>query len=391
MLIDTRKYAIHLYLVAFLIKVAAGICLWYVYKFYYPQRELADIFKFYDDALILKREIAAQGSFFPLPTQKLHWWFPAGSQSLFENRSMILFNLFCLQFFGDYYFIPSILACVFAMYGLILLHQLAQRVLEIPFFISYLVIFFLPSVLFWTSGLLKDSFAICGLAALLYGIYNRKYVLLGVGIMVLLLFKIQVLVCIAAPLCAFLFAKNKKNSLQLFSVFAIVNVLAFVIVFVIPDLLGIKSPAYMISYKRGEFIYLALQGGVGSLLYNNFIGIDSVAILSAIPQAITVAVFRPFLNDWHGPISLIPMAENIFFLSLWLVALIKLKGNKMLSKPWFWLLLNYGLLSYLLLGLCCPVLGSLIRYKVCAMPILFLLPIALILQSKKLTNTGELP
>jgi hypothetical protein len=37
----------------FLLKLLAGFALWYVYTSYYPQREYADIWKYYDDGEIM--------------------------------------------------------------------------------------------------------------------------------------------------------------------------------------------------------------------------------------------------------------------------------------------------------------------------------------------------
>ncbi|HET7819186.1 MAG TPA: hypothetical protein VFL70_07760, partial [Bacteroidia bacterium] len=37
----------------FIFKLLAGTCLWFIYTYYYPKRTVADIFKYFDDGLIM--------------------------------------------------------------------------------------------------------------------------------------------------------------------------------------------------------------------------------------------------------------------------------------------------------------------------------------------------
>src|ERR1044071_7724925 len=53
----------------FVLKIIAGVGVWYVYTIYYPQREYADIWKYYDDSEVVYNALDhSAGDYFRLMT-----------------------------------------------------------------------------------------------------------------------------------------------------------------------------------------------------------------------------------------------------------------------------------------------------------------------------------
>ena len=83
--------------------------------------------------------------------------------------------------------------------------------------ILVLPVLFLPSVLFWTSGVMKEPLLVLGLGLLLsailhFGFRVSDFIKIAAGVLVILLTKFFVLACLFPALLAYvLFGKSKNN------------------------------------------------------------------------------------------------------------------------------------------------------------------------------------
>ena len=102
------------------------------------------------------------------------------------------------------------------------------------------------------------------------------------------------------------------------------------------------------------------------------------------PTALFNVLLQPFIWNVKGIIQLLPALENIFFIVLLVLSMVFFdKKNKKTSLVLF--CVSFVVLLYVLIGFTIPVIGSLVRYKVPALPFLCI-GLFLLMDKKKFAN-----
>nr|GFB99735.1 hypothetical protein [Tanacetum cinerariifolium] len=194
-------------------------------------------------------------------------------------------------------------------------------------------IFYIPSMFFWGSGLLKDSLCLGALGWLFYAFYLgaiqkrnlTKSVLIGFAAAYFLyVIKVYILLCFLPAALLWVFNENnariKNETLRMLIkpvFFAVGGAIAFYAATNLTkgndkydiDKLGERSKItadylYETSLKQeGSGYYLGKQDGT----------LGGMAKLA--PQAIATSLFRPFLWEAHNPVMLLSALEAAFFLA----------------------------------------------------------------------------
>ena len=172
----------------FIIKLLAGFGLYMVYTLYYQDRRYADIFRYYDDSKILFDSIRNRPyDFFRMMTgyhaydpdlwqyyNPMHNWF--NSEMIFnDSRTMIRLNtLFRFAGAGTYY--PHcIIFCFLGFTGLSAFYKTVAAEFCRNQHLLVTGIFLTPSILLWTSGVIKETFLVFSIGCLLYSL--RRFAL----------------------------------------------------------------------------------------------------------------------------------------------------------------------------------------------------------------------
>ncbi|MFT3886539.1 MAG: hypothetical protein QM724_14285 [Flavobacteriales bacterium] len=153
----------------FLLKIAAGTLLWYIYTYHYTDRATADIYKYFDDGNVLFRALSSDHPvdyarmLFGVDNRAVHLntdyymvmnnWYRQYEGNLYNDaHTLIRFNAFVRLFSFGVYHVHTVFACFLGLIGLTALYKAfvpylagAERALTVS-------IFLLPSVLFWGSG-----------------------------------------------------------------------------------------------------------------------------------------------------------------------------------------------------------------------------------------------
>lgn len=166
-----------------------------------------------------------------------HWG--AGKQSIInDNRNILrVHSIFHFFSFGIAS-IHMIIICFLSTIGLIqLVKGIKQLTVLNPLYI-FLLFLFLPSLLFWGSGLLKEPFMILGVGLFFRGLlYNEKIVkkifLLVVGLVLLLGFKPYILLCLI-PSISFYVLYKVIPKFKLIGPLLILSVTLFIFSFAFP-------------------------------------------------------------------------------------------------------------------------------------------------------------
>ncbi|HNA33060.1 MAG TPA: hypothetical protein PL106_08045, partial [Flavobacteriales bacterium] len=156
-----------------LLKIVAGTALWYVYTYVHTDRATADIYRFFDDGNIMFRALPEhpldylrmitgigndQKRFDVNYYQVMNNWYRQYEGNLYNDaHTMIRFNAFVRLFSFGHYHVHTVFICFFCTIGLVALYRAFAPLLPGHERAWSLTLFVLPSVLFWTSGVLKEA------------------------------------------------------------------------------------------------------------------------------------------------------------------------------------------------------------------------------------------
>ena len=271
-----------------------------------------------------------------------------------------------------------------------LLHSIYPHLIK-PLFWG---IFLIPSVVFWGSGILKDSYT---MAATLWFISSFYYIIIKFD-------KSKLISCIIYAVISISIFLNIKP----YILFALIIGLA--IWFVFGYIQKIKNPFFR-AFTLPILLLIAIVGAGAALmkatessggfysspeammeraviiqndLTQDYYGTNSfdigsfdasyTGILSKAPVAIVAGLFRPFIWEASGPTLIISALENIFILVLLMIAVfgrgIKNFFKQLSSNHYLIFSFTFTLILSLMVGLTTANFGALVRYKIPYMPFL---------------------
>jgi hypothetical protein len=383
----------------FTAKVIAGTLLWAIYTYHYTERSTSDAFRFFDDAKIMHQALFED----PLSYAKMLFGFDVNDPALQkyivrmfnwdkeynyflynDSRTMLRFNTVCMLFsFGNYH-VHTLVMSLFSMVGGIYLFKAFYPLLKDKKHLLVVAIFLIPSVIFYSSGVLKEGVLMAGIGFFFYALLNLKtgykkpkfWILLLLGVLILSTMKIYVLLCLIPAMVYFTTARYilHKKPVLYFILFQLVVFLGLYLTSVIlPD----KDIFYMLYKKKDDFANVAMQYEAGSFIQTPDLMPTPLSFLSYIPFAIYTVVMRPYLWEAGSALVKFAAAENLLLLVGMLLPLFVLKKKNLEEKIMIYFLMSFVFYLYILIGFTTPVLGALSRYKVPALP--FILIISLLL------------
>lgn len=270
-------------------------------------------------------------------------------------------------------------------------------------------ILFIPSVFFWGSGLLKDTFtfsAICWYTFSFYKAFivkekrfmNFIFVLLSLWMLVSIKPYLFIAIFPGSVLWyVFNSLMNVKNALLRIIYLPIVSVGGLAIAFGFVSMMGSELG----KYKLDTLVDVAVitQDDLSRDTYgpNSFdIGeLDGTAtsMLSKAPVAITASLFRPFIWEVRNPVMFLSAIENTIVLVLAIMLFIRIRPHVILriivSQPIILFSLLYSLILAFSIGLSTANFGALVRYKIPLIPF-FLSSILIIQYFYKYGDTKEM-
>jgi hypothetical protein len=154
----------------FAAKFAGGIALYLLYTFYYSNRETADIYKFYDDGMALKQIIndhpkegywlltgQHENETMAIASKMCNWNRLFTVTMLNENRLLIRTNCLLAYITGGVFHLHNLFFCLLSFLGSWWLIKSFATYLSSKKLLFFVVILFFPSMMLWTTGLLKES------------------------------------------------------------------------------------------------------------------------------------------------------------------------------------------------------------------------------------------
>lgn len=374
-----------------LFKILAGIGLGLIYKFYYKG---GDTFQYF-------REAATIGNFlFEHPKAFFLIYFDTTNVSelantivFYEQPRALLFSkiisIFYLFTGGNYWIISAYLSLINFLCVYFIVNELDKTFEGLRKSIS-ISFYFLPTFIFWTSGVLKECLAVgalmvaIGVVLRIIRTQNFNSFLNWIYLMIslYLLWELKYFyAAVAIPLLV---------SLLIFSFLGRYSRIhpAFVLIIMFLGIFLVSTLHYNLSLARVfDVIYTNYQMGTkdssnGTIQYCYFDGTWYGYIINA-PVALFGGLFRPTILEITNIWQFIVALENTAVLMSLILALWRSKFHLYLNSPIVLLTLIYIVSLSTLIAFSTPNFGTLSRYKVGYWPFFVLLILALYFKQQK--------
>lgn len=388
----TRAY----YFPAVIAKIIGALAVGFIYQFYYGGGDTFNFFThgskhiweaFLDEPSKGFSLIFAKGTHAPETFRySSQIWFFKDPSSYIVIRFSAILGLLTFHTYSS----NAILFAMIAFSGQWAMFKAFVRLqphLSKPFAIAIL---FIPSVVFWGSGLLKDTLTLAALCWASYAFvmlfFFRKNIVLSSIILVLSLWlmagiKVYILLSFLPALIFWLFLSfiKKIESVVLrwmLAPFILAVGLGFGYLAI--DSVGSINSKYSLE-KIGETAAVTAYDirfwtgkDAGSGYYLGELDGSIGSMLKIAPAAVNVSLFRPYLWEVKNPIMALSALESLIFLILTLSIVLSPSFyrniNYIFSDPMILFCLTFSIIFAFAVGSSTFNFGSLVRYKIPLMP-----------------------
>jgi len=367
------------------LKLAAGTAVGFIYYHYYYG---GDTFLYYEDSVRLGSlcfrdfDTFVSTIFFDNLPSDYHFYYGMQPRAFFFVKILSFLSIFT---FNEYWVMAAYLS-LFCFAGFWRLSKVLVSYYHLPSVAVLFSLFLFPSVVFWSSGLLKESLVMGCIAYLVYytilfvhklrTIHWYEYALIVACIIVLGIIKYYYFAVLIPVLISYISVvrfqrkvlKQRKDAIAIVLFCIVFVVLVFLASFLHPNLsLNSFAQALYTNY----IATLRVSMGRNVFIFENFKPWLS-SMLPYIPKALFIGLFRPLPGDINGAFAKLTYIENFLVILFSLSAIylwVKRKFPVSLSAV---AACTYVVLLAILLTFASPNWGTLARYKVGFMPFFLL-------------------
>jgi len=387
-----RKY----FIPALTLKIIGAISLGLIYQFYYGGGDTFTYFSqgskyiwqaFLDNPLTGLKLLFAGSEYTPDTFQYASKIYTYGdSASYFVVRVAGIFDLLTYHTYSA----TSLLFAVMSFSGIWVLFLVFYR--QFPAFHKYfaVAIFFMPSLFFWGSGLLKDSLTLGALGWLTFSIYEiffeKKRILLSVLILlvslyILLVVKVYIAICFLPAVLFWIFynsVRKIKNPILRIMIAPFIIVIALFLGYYSVIKIGEDDPRYNLetlaytAQSTAEWIhYVSIREGGSAYTLGDF-DYSPAGMVRKFPLAVWVTLYRPYLWESHNIVMILSALESLAMLILTIYVIwksgIRFFYRSLTTKPIVIFCFLFTIMFAFAVGISTYNFGSLVRYKIPMMP-----------------------
>lgn len=392
---------------ALFIQLIAGLSLYFIYTKYYTERYTADIFKYYDDSLVLYDAFYSNPlDFFQIILgldygdkyflnnyfiEMNHWDSSYKNSLMNESRFIIKINA-VLNIIGLRSYLFNLTTFIFIGFSgkfLIVKSLIKKFNLKHPKLLFWSITL-IPSIILWSSGILKEPLIIFSFGLILYLLCSKRptfwmnILLLILSLGVIFKLKFYVFICFFPALISLVISNNFK--FKPIKVISITSLLLFILIGLFSNIESSYNPLNILANKQNDFIRLAEIFDAGSTFYMSPIEPNMISLIKSIPSAFINGFFRPLPTDIHKLIHVFPLIENILIYNLLIILVYKLISLKVKldfeMQNIIYSSLFFVTLLFFITGVSTPVIGALVRYKMPGL-IFFIITINLLYDTSK--------
>lgn len=382
-------------LLFFAAKVLAGTVLIMVYTWYYPDPSTADVYKYFNDGQILYSALAeSPADYFRMLTgldasaPHLNTWYdrmkfwdrPWDSPLYNDNRLVIRFNAFFMLFSLGSIWAHNVFINFLSFAGLVAMYRFVLRYSD-PGKVGWIApgLFLFPSLHFWGSGLLKEALLLWAFG---FWMYHVDRIVKGMGQLwvqwpaallysfILILLKPYTMVFWVPLMIAFYFVKGRgvvRINLGFF--------LATALLLGAGLLFGRLHPTLdllqLIVSKQKEFIDFSLVQDAGSLIHERYLSPEFWSLAKEFWVGLLHTLTRPHLLEVYSAVTLLAALENTLIMGMIVYLMIRPDVASAGKYPVAWMSFWFVILLMGFVGMVSPAHGGLVRYKIPALPFLW--------------------
>ena len=450
--------------ILFAIKIISGIGLLFVYTYFYQDRKTGDVFKYLDDSKIIwnysktnlvvyfkilfgidnySKEVVTVLNYLD------HWYLEGNVNFINDSRLIIRFNMLLFPFSGGNQYIHLVVLGLWSFTGQVAMYRTFVLIFNEKVK-SLIAVFFIPSFVFWSSGILKEGVLIGFLGLFLWFIYccyksGKKthlliFILMWLGV---LFSKFYVAFCLIPLTFIFSYTPNLKPKIAL--LFGLIFCFCLYLLFANNSAI-FRKPLKLLSEKQQQFINVSKGGyfveqskdtfridydlgttaikicGDSGYVTRKIVGYafvnlrdtklveiktgktNSFKILKKIPGAksnieiseidglksfiknlpeyLLNVLIRPLPRETRNIFQMITLVENISFIICIALALVWFKQPRKYEIIWMLCFLLFIFLLFAIIGSTTPVIGAIVRYKIPALPFLWIIMLVMFDESK---------
>lgn len=382
----------------FMLKVMAGTALWALYTYVIVDRPNADIYRYFDDSAVMYSALkTSPGDYLRMLTgigndsphfdslyyRVMNNWYRKYESNMYNDaHTIIRFNALVRLFSFGHIHVHTVFAAFLAFVGSIGLVKamggLFPRLVK-PLFLA---VFMIPSVLFWSSGVIKETFLMFALGLLIWLVFSaleRRLkglpLLLILPLATLLFFlKFYVLLSMVPALIAYAWCKLRPGR----------PLLKFAVVHAILLVLGANSeriiPGFDIlntlAWKQKDFIGLAVSVNSGSYIPTPYLEPTFASFAAQAPHALYTTFLGPLQAWQNGAMGLASALETVAIVLVFTLLLVHRKPWQHVDKVFLLYCVSFCVLLALVIGWTTPVMGAVVRYRVPLLPFLLFAALA---------------
>jgi hypothetical protein len=324
-----------------------------------------------------------------------------------SNRIVMVFSFIfdCLTF-GSFLSISFIFTLLAAFGSWLIFLTFIKLNDTLSYYFKYSVLY-LPSFLFWGSGIMKEPLCILGLGFAFYSSYNlivskeftlKNILLCFFGVFLLFQVKVYILISFLIACIPWVITKVKLRIkdfyLRTFT-YSTIIIMFITLIYIFSGFIrnsfqSFASPENILSqldYTQSAQI-INSEGGSGYDLGE--IDLSSIGITKYMLAAINVSIFRPTIFEVNKLINIPMVIESTFMLFILIFTIIKLGAINMIKS-----ILNESTILFcfiftitlsIMVGSISFNFGTLARYRIPFMPFYFSALVLLLNKGKKITS-----
>jgi hypothetical protein len=247
-------------------------------------------------------------------------------------------------------------------------------------------VFYIPSVVFWGSGVFKDTLTMSGLylfTVYIYAIVIRRqirptnFLWVAIGLYLMISIRLFYLVILIPCLMLWFFGEYRDKLIQsrfLKTIsFPVLMVVTFLIIsYGLRSVMGGEGELSTSALKEKAQGFQSWHGSLGGSSYD--LGITDYStgsLIRAIPLGINVTFFRPYIWETHSFFQLIAALQSLYFLYFTVRTILRCGFSiffTLATDPLMLFSLSFSLLYGFIAGFTSYNFGALDRYKIPALP-----------------------
>ena len=367
--------------IIFLLKVIAGIFYGWMGQYYGGLAQMVDTWNYHHHGLLEyqllesdPKEYLTNLFYDPYNNEGTNSFFNSSNSywnDLKANVFVKIISIFDIFSFG-YYYVNVIFYAFISLFGSIAFYRVMADVFPGQ---KNIVLFsiFVPSFLYWGSGIHKEGLIFTGIALIIFHVYfaNREKKLgikrlVGIllGLFILFLLRNFILVIVFPAVLAWVLAnKRPKHGLAMFAAVYLFFTIAFFTLRYVYR--GFDFPQAVVNKQEA---FMQLIGG--SSIPANRLEPNVLSFIKNTPQAISLSALRPYPSDVRHLLSLAATVETELILLLFVLFLIVRRKNNIRSKNAIYFCIFFSLSLLLTIGFTVNNLGAIVRYRSIVLPLL---------------------